>query len=293
MNKKKYIIIFTMIVMVSMFIVYSAGKSNITDIKYINVSLNSQNLPESEAVVFINEKDEEKVYISIDVLKELGYIINKEKTNVDVSNIKVNKTNLKTYRNINNSNNILILQDKDKEAIEIMKKTGNLRYIEPYLPYMTQTAVDKVLNIYLQKTGNFNQVEKIRVNLKKAQNTVVNSKEYKQKKIKEVKSGQSKISDIMIFISKMSKNEVDDVVRSYIENTQDFNSIHSVRQYMSTNGIDKVVKKYIDDTSDFNTVAAMLQFMSKEASEYVAEKYYSESEDLRFSMFFENYRNDK
>jgi hypothetical protein len=46
----------------------------------------------------------------------------------------------------NNSDN-----ETDKEAIEVMQKTGNWGYIEKYLPCMSVDGIQKVVDIYNSK----------------------------------------------------------------------------------------------------------------------------------------------
>lgn len=181
-----------------------------------------------------------------------------------------------------------LTNETDKRALEIMQKTGNWKYVEPLFPSMTSEGVQAVVNLYIEKTGNYKQAEKALPYINKSQNT---SSEIKTQSDYDTLADQSiektgDINSIMVYIPHMSKEKVDKVVKEYIDKTNNFNCSYAIRQYMSTKGIDDIVQGYIEKTNDYGTVAAMLQFMSEDASKSVAEKYVNESKDQKYRRFF-------
>ncbi|WP_105616983.1 hypothetical protein [Vallitalea okinawensis] len=182
----------------------------------------------------------------------------------------------------------------DLQALEIMQKTGNWSYVEPLFPSMTSQGVEEVVALYIQKTGNYEQAEAAlpymnQDHLENNQSTQSQPYTDYYTMAIEVVTNTGDIYSAMVYVSFLSTEQVDLLVKDYIDKSNDFSCIYAIRPYMSTNGIDDTVKSYIDQTGDYGIVAAMLQFMSSEASDYVARKYISEDKEQLYLEFFTPY----
>lgn len=194
----------------------------------------------------------------------------------------------------NTTSSTIEKNETDKQALEIMQKTGNWSYVEPLFPSMTSQGVEEVVSLYIQKTGNYKQVEATLPYMRQDDLTTdkptqpQNQIDY-DTKAAEIISKTGDIYSAMVYIPYMSTDQVDKLVKDYIDKGNDFSCIYVIRQYMSTNGIDDTVKSYVDRIGDYGTVAAMLQFMSSDASDYVAKKYIIEDEEQLYLEFFTSY----
>lgn len=181
--------------------------------------------------------------------------------------------------------------ETDKKALDIMQKTGNWSYVEPLFPSMTSEGVQAVVNLYIQKTGNYKKAEAALPYMNKtassenASSETISQTDYDTLATETIEKTND-IHNILIYIPHMSTDKVDEIVKNYIEKTDDFNISYSIRQYISTKTIDELVQNYVDKTGDYGTVAAMLQFMSKDASGNIAKKYISEDESQKYRKFF-------
>jgi hypothetical protein len=149
--------------------------------------------------------------------------------------------------------------ETDKKALDIMQRTGNWSYVEPLFTDMTPEGVQAVVNLYIQKTGNYKKAESALPYIngtnsnKSASDQPKTKSDYDSLASKAIgKTGD--IHNILIYIPHMSTDKVDKIVKEYIDKTNDFNCSYSIRQYMSTKGIDDMVKSYIDRTGDYGTV---------------------------------------
>lgn len=98
-----------------------------------------------------NGSSETQLYMPMRELLEYMQF-NVELNNEDSS---VNLT-MNGYTGYDNQNNTAISStipknEADIKALDIIQKTGNWRYIEPYLPHMSTDAIKKVVEIYNSK----------------------------------------------------------------------------------------------------------------------------------------------
>lgn len=188
-----------------------------------------------------------------------------------------------------NTDKTSLQSETDKKALDIMQKTGNWKYVEPLFPSMSSEGVQAVVNLYIQKTGNYKKAESASKYINKtdsSKSTEAKSKSDYDSLASETMDKTGDIHSIMAYIPHMNTEKVDELVKAYIEKTDDFNSSYAIRQYMSTNGIDAIVQSYVDKTGDYGTIAAMLQFMSADASNSMAAKYINEAPDQQYKKFF-------
>ncbi len=277
--------------------VYATGGMESAEVK---VLFNSSIIPLKNSFIAVDGKDEAKMYMTVkEILEYLGYNVewNGSKRSIIIStkttgSIHGSSTAIAPLQNI--TNNSTTKNETDKQALEIMQKTGNWNYVEPFFPSMTSQGVEEVVVLYIQKTGNYEQAEAaLPYIIKDDFTTDVSTKSKTQSDYDTLASKTiSKTSDIysiMVYIPHMSTDKVDTMVKDYIHKTNAFNCIYAIRQYMSTKSIDDTVKSYVDRTSDYGTVSASLQFMSADASDYVAKKYINEEKDQQYSQFFKPY----
>lgn len=166
-------------------------------------------------------------------------------------------------------------------ALIRMNLSGNWQYIKPLLPYMTKTGVEQVVNIFLQRTGNYETAKEAEI--------------YMDKPISSISGKQGGYTGNTggIDFTKlpyMTTKEVDALAISYINNTDEFKYVYNLRQFMSTKGIDEAVVLYISKTEDYGLVVAMLQFMSKDASRTLAEQYFKSSTSGEYDWIYKPYK---
>lgn len=182
----------------------------------------------------------------------------------------------------------------DLYAIDRMQKTGNWKYVESLFPYMTQKGADKVVSIYVQKTGNTEKVKaasKYMSNESKKTYESQSSQDYDKMAEQLIGEGKS-IFDIMRLMPYMSDEKTIQILKDYIDKTNEFSIMYNTRQFMSIKAIDEVTKYYVDKTGDFGVVTAMLQFLSKDMSNYIANKYFESSYDKDWAYLFTPYLNN-
>lgn len=150
--------------MISGFIIgaiFSAGltvyaTSSISSAKYSSSKMYFYNkeIPISQQPVLIEDGStgKEKLYFPIELMEYMNFDISMDKQNSKInitmkgnnSQSAVSKTN--NYKS-NNYNSVL----------EIMQKTGNWKYVEPYLFTMTNDGIDEVVKCYNSKHQNINE----------------------------------------------------------------------------------------------------------------------------------------
>jgi hypothetical protein len=109
-------------------------------------------------VTIVKEGDSEpQLYMPMDEILEYMHFKVEWNTKDNAVNLIMNGQNKQENIDIkpNSSDN-----ENDKEAIEIMQKTGNWGYIEKYLPYMSADGVGKVVDIYNSKHSNVTEHKK-------------------------------------------------------------------------------------------------------------------------------------
>ena len=271
----------------------------------ISLSMSDSVQPQSSPALDNSPEDEN---ISDFVLSPSSLYLN-ESTDINIQQNATQMTIVQPTSSVNSNT-----RESDAHALDIIKKTGNWRYVESLLPNMSTVGVDIVALETMQKTGNWNHVESMlpymsnngidRVvtlwNQKHSNHTNKSASSYYNAVAnntinEEVQFGiennydklalraiqeTNDLNDIVVLASLISTEVLDNIVTSRVITASDFNKTYALRQHMSTNGIDKLVKDYIDRTHDFGTVGAMLQFMSEEASSYVATKYFQSSDRL-------------
>ncbi|WP_432664157.1 hypothetical protein R9X47_26955 [Wukongibacter baidiensis] len=282
--------------------VFASGGIKSAKYEDVKVYFNRSIIPLKDPIVAVvkDGEDKAKMYMPLEeILKYLGYKV--EPNSLDGS-INILTESFGTTNNVspvieqipNRTNSDTTRNETDKKALEIMQKTGNWSYVEDLFPSMTSGGVEEVVDLYIKKTGNYKQAEAALPYINKDGSTKNGSNKPKTQSDydalaseKMAKTGD--IYSIMVYLPHMSKGKIDTVVKSYIDKTNKFNCIYSIRQYMSTEGIDKTVRSYVDRTGDYGTVAAILQFMSADASDYVARKYINEAKNQEYKQFFKPY----
>lgn len=246
-----------------------------------------------------HENDEETYMTVKAILEYLGYDVewNDSNRSIDISTKTTDSTYVSETMKIptqNETGKNVAKNETDKEALEIMQKTGNWSYVEHLFPSMTSEGVEEVVALYIKKTGNYKQAEEALIYINTDNSTTKVSPQLKSQSDYDTLAGETlektnDIYSIMVYMPHMSTDKVDTMVKDYIDKTDDFNCIYAIRQYISTEAIDNIVKSYVDRKGDYGTVAAMLQFMSADASKYVAQKYINESKDQQYRQFFTPY----
>ncbi|MCT4604563.1 MAG: hypothetical protein N4A64_00445 [Marinisporobacter sp.] len=263
----------------------------------VKVIFNGSNIPLKNSLISVVKSGESdaKLYMPAnEILEDLGYDVkwNESERSIDILTKTVELPYgghgvTGSYKNT--TCNDITKNETDKKALEIMQKTGNWSYVEPLFSAMTAEGVAEVVNLYIQKTGNYKQAEAALPYMNKD-----DSMQPKKQLDYDILASQiiKKTGDVhrvMAYMPYMSTDKVDTIVKDYIDKTNDFNCIYNIRQYMSTEGIDDTAKSYVDRTDDYGTIAAILQFMSVDASDYVAKKYINEVKDQQYSKLFTPY----
>lgn len=272
--------------------VFASGTIKSAQYEEGNISFNGSIIPLKNSLVSVvkNGENESKIYMPAEeVLEYLGYNVecadSKHLINISTRHLRC-KDSIEEC-SVSNKNEV------DKQALEIMQKTGNWNYVKPLFPSMTSEGVQAVVNLYIQKTGNYKKAEEASKYINKDNSTTkVETKLDYDALASETMADTGNIYSIMMYMPNMSKDKVDKIVKDYIDKTNDFICIYNARSFMSTKGIDETVRSYVDGTSDYGTVAAMLQFMSTDASDYVAKKYMKEEKNEEYRKFFTPYLNN-
>jgi hypothetical protein len=279
--------------------VFASGEIKSAKYEEIRVSLNDSIIPLKNSlvsVVKIGENDA-KMYMPVrEILEYLGYNVewNGSECSINISTNNSTKATDSICDNITstvlpeNTDNENITEDQaDKQALDIIQKTGNWSYVKPLFPYMTSEAVKDVANIYIQKTGNYKNAEVALPYINKDDANVDGSTQSKTQSDYDTLASEciektGNIYDILIYLPHMSTDKVDVIVKDYIDKTNDFRSYYKVCKYMSTKGIDDTVKSFVDRTGDYGMVISALDDMSDDASKYVAKKCMDESKNQQF-----------
>ncbi|MGF7058463.1 M56 family metallopeptidase [Brassicibacter mesophilus] len=221
--------------------------------------------------------------IAIDTSKE-----NSNKADTSGANNKVSSNNSNAVTSTIASEN-----DIDARALETMQMTGRWDFVKPMFSYMSNSGIDKVVELYNTEKRGQDQPQKIASDY-----YIANDKSTSQPTVKVdydtvAKETLKKTQDLnsLVGIAPYVSIEVlDEIIASHVgSNTNEFNKTYVLQQYMSTNGIDTLVKNYVDQTNDYGTVGAMLQSMSKEASNSLAKKYFEESKNNEFDWIYKPY----
>lgn len=104
-----------------------------------------------------NESSEAQLYMPMDELLEYMHF-----------KVEWNSKDNSVYLTMNDQNNQETTDVKpdisksqaDTKAIEIMQKTGNWGYIEPYIPHMSDGGIEKIVEIYNSKHINSSEHKK-------------------------------------------------------------------------------------------------------------------------------------
>jgi len=125
------------------------------------VYFNGEEIPMEYALVELvkDGSDETKLYMSVrEILEYMNFQVHWQAHDGSI-NLTMNQTDdHKTWTKKIPSDITKI--DADKEAIDLITKTGNWSYVEAYLDYMTEDGISKVVEIYNSKHQNSNEHKK-------------------------------------------------------------------------------------------------------------------------------------
>jgi hypothetical protein len=104
--------------------------------------------------------DTQKLYFPTELMEYMQFIINwdKEKNTINLTMNNGNGFNPSQYPDyVDGYSTNAALSGADAEALDIMQRTGNWRYIQPYLPKMSNKGIDAVVACYNSKHPNKNE----------------------------------------------------------------------------------------------------------------------------------------
>ncbi|SNS61301.1 hypothetical protein SAMN05446037_101476 [Anaerovirgula multivorans] len=113
-------------------------------------------IPLKNSLVLIEKEGNSDAQLYMPMKELLEYMQFNVQWNSSDSSVNLTMNAYNGYDNSNNANIPLDIEttDADKKALDIIQRTGNWGYIEPYLPYMSSDGIKKSVEIYNSKHMN-------------------------------------------------------------------------------------------------------------------------------------------
>jgi len=110
-------------------------------------------VPLKNALISIRKDSSSDAQLYMPMRELLEYMEFNVQWNSHDGSVNLTMNNNNSHNNSNNTKNSLDfnISSADKKALDIIQKTGNWGYIEPYLPYMSIDGIKKAVEIYNSK----------------------------------------------------------------------------------------------------------------------------------------------
>ncbi len=167
------------------------------------------------------------------------------------------------------TDHMLTKSEVDKCALGIMDRTGNWRYVEPLLPYMTSAGIENIITLRNQKSGNYEQTksddEYIHndndvLEIEAAQKT---DKTYETLAYYLINETEDLYSSIAIF-EFMNTSDIDKLTVDYFDKTKEIYKLNDVYPYMSKKAIEQTISIYINNGGDITNIENMKFFIGED-----------------------------
>lgn len=139
--------------------VSTGEKVNSVTVSNSKVYFNGNEINLKKPLIEVKKEDnsEPQLYMPIDELLEymqfkVEWNKKENAVNLTMKNQNINKSS----ENLTNMN----MNEVDNKAIDIMQKTGNWGYVEPYFEHMSKEGIEKVVEIYNSKHINSSEHKK-------------------------------------------------------------------------------------------------------------------------------------
>ncbi|WP_432405534.1 hypothetical protein [Wukongibacter sp. M2B1] len=120
-------------------------------------------------LVIIRKDGSSETQLYMPMRELLEYMQFNVEWNSEDSSVNLTMNGYTGYDNHNNTAipSTITKNEADIKALDIIQKTGNWQYIEPYLPHMSTDAIEKVVEIYNSKHINSSEHKKASDYIKK------------------------------------------------------------------------------------------------------------------------------